>query len=336
MSKVCLFPYQVQDTPQQNDIPWNLQQVNAPLFWPITKGEGAVVAVIDTGLDINHPEFADRVISPVNFISGQTKMSDEVGHGTHVAGIIGGKTTGIAPACRLMPLKVFGDDKVALNIHDALLFILDWNKKASQADRVVAVNCSFSGPYDAIQHYLIRRLVDSGTAVVVSAGNSGDGDPTTHEIFHWPGFLWEVITTGALNQDGQPAGYSSSYDGIDIGAPGTQVYSAWPGGGYKLLSGTSMATPHITGAYALLAVAFRIREGRYPTTDEGEPLLWKHINKVPFDEALVGRGELDLSYDTKRWPLYRVQLGAYYYKAGAEIQQRKAKAAGLETYVVKY
>jgi major intracellular serine protease len=330
---MVLFPYQTQDTQAQAEIPWNIQQVNAPSFWQHTKGDGVVVAVVDTGLDVSHPEFAGRTVPGRNFTADSA--ADVEGHGTHVAGIIAGATCGVAPGVRIMPLKVFGKAD-GFQFQDAFRFIREYNKTAAPGDKVVAVNCSWGGPYDAQLHYMIRELVSDGVGVIVSAGNAGDGDPETAEIFSWPGFLWEPITVGALNQDGQPAGYSSSYDGIDLGAPGTLIYSAWPGGGYKLLSGTSMAAPHVTGAYALLVAAFKQRERRLPTGDEIEKILFKHIKPTGVDERLSGVGILDLTYETKRWPLYRVQTGAFFNEAGAIATKEKLVAAGFSAYPVKY
>lgn len=330
---MSLFPYKIQNVDPQAEIPWNITQVNVPSFWVKTKGSGVVVAVVDTGLDFSHPEFAGRIVSPYNFT---TDTSDDVeGHGTHVSGIIAGKTSGIAPEARIMPLKVFGNSN-GFQFQDAMRYILEYNKTAPVQDKVIAVNCSWGGSYDAVLHYLIRELVESGVGVIASAGNSGDGKPDTEEIFNCPGFLWEPITVGATDQDGQPAGYSSSYDGIDIGAPGTLIYSAWPGGGYKLLSGTSMAAPHVTGAYALICAAFMAREGKYPTSDEAESILFKHIRKVQVDSRFVGGGILDLTYETKRWPLYHVQSGAFFYPEGAEKLKSQVAAAGFSTFVTKY
>lgn len=333
-----LFPYEIQEAVKPLGLPWNLELVNAPSFWPQTKGAGAVVAVVDTGLDINHPEFKGRVFKPRNFTmdGGQQDVTDVEGHGTHVAGIIGGATVGVAPEVRIMPLKVFGKAN-GFQFQDAMRYILDYNKKASPEDRVVAVNCSWgSGAADTVLNYLIRQLMLSGVGVVAAAGNAGDGDPTSQEIFNYPGYWWECITTGALNQDSQPAGYSSSYDGIDLGAPGTLIYSACPGGGYKLLSGTSMATPHVCAAYALICAAWKQREGRYPTSDEAEGVLFRHFKKVAADPRFVGHGLLDLTYTTKRWPLYRVQTGAFYRGEGADATKTKLSAMGVSTYIVKY
>lgn len=337
-----LPPYEIHDMAPQAERPWNLDQVAAPSFWVQTKGDGAVVAVIDTGLDVNHSEFAGRVFKPKNFTTIDTGLvSDVVGHGTHVAGTIAGNTCGVSPEARIMPLKVFPDDSndknVGLYINNAFLHILDYNKAAPEADRVVAVNCSFGGGmYDPYMAYLIRRLTDTGVTVVVAAGNSGDGDAETYEVWSFPAFIWECLTVGAVNQGGSAAVYSNSFDGIDIGAPGTAIHSAWPGGGYKVISGTSMATPHVTGAMALIYDAWRKREGDWPTEEQAVIVLMKHIRKVKLDYRLVGAGLLDLEWANTRWPLHRVQLGAFYNKENCDAKATELKAKGLDTYKVKY
>lgn len=273
-------------------VPWNIPQVNALSFWPYANGVSPVAAVIDTGIDTAHSEFAGRIFMPRSF-DGQ--MNDPIGHGTHVAGTIAGATKGMIPWARIMPLKVgFGTGQTNIQIWDAFLAIMDHNATCKDEDKVVAVNCSFDGPPDAMMAYYIRTLVSSDVSVVVAAGNRGDGDPRTEEPFSYPGFLWEVITTGALNRDNTPAGFSSSYDGIDLSAPGVDIVSAAPGGGYAIMSGTSMATPHVTGAILLLKAAYRKAQGRWPTTDETEAMLWKCAKPLPSDSKLVGRGLLYL------------------------------------------
>jgi len=337
MELMKLFPYEKQEaTIFPQSIPWNIQIINTPSFWANkTKGNGAVAAVVDTGIDVNHCEFAGRIIDFKNFTKTDNKDTD--GHGTHVAGIIGGNNIGVTPEARVMALKVFGDVNVNANIHEAFLHILKYNETAKEEDKVIVVNCSFGGSYDGYMHYLIRRLINSGVAVIVAAGNSGDGKADTIEFASYPSFLYEVITTGAVDKNGQPAGYSNTHDGIDIGAPGSEIYSAWSGGGYKLLSGTSMATPHITGLYLLIAAAFRMREGRYPTVAEGESILFKHIRKVNIDPAFVGRGIADATYDTKRWPLYHVQVGAYFNRSGAEEIKVQVRTKGFDkAFIVTY
>ncbi len=335
MNKILpqLFPYEVQDVAPQAEIPWNVHMVNAPSFWRKTRGAGTVAAIVDTGIDAGHPEFENRIIRTENFTSD--KNTDEIGHGTHVAGIIAGKTCGMAPEAKIISLKVFGSG-TGFQFEDAFRWLVGWNEEAYGENRIAAVNCSWGGPYSPVMHYLIRRLNSQGTIVVCSAGNAGDGDPETEEIFNWPGFLWEPVTVGAVNRDATCAKYSSSYDGIDLGAPGTEVYSAWLGGGYKLLSGTSMAAPHATGALALIYAAWRLREGRWPTAEEAEAELFRHVREVNIHPNFVGEGLLDLSWTLKRWPLYRVQVGAYYYETGADKTMKAVKAMNFPVYKVKY
>jgi major intracellular serine protease len=302
-----LYPFKIQEVEPRAGIPWNIQMVNAPSFWSQSRGGGAVVAVIDTGLDVSHPEIAGRVVAPFDATGGVHGVRDISGHGTHVAGTIAGKTCGMAPEARIMPIKIFPDDpknngQIGIYIQDAFKYVLDHNKAANPEDRVVAVNCSWgSQGYDPLMAYFIRRLVSEGVTVVVAAGNQGDGDAETHEVFSYPAYIWEVVTVGALNQDGTGAAYSNSFDGIDLAAPGTGIYSAWPGGGYKIISGTSMAAPHVTGAISLIYDAWRKREGSYSTEDQAVAALMKHICKVNINPLFVGDGVLDLTWNDAYW-----------------------------------
>ena len=108
---------------------WNLSLINAESFWKESKGGKRVVAVIDTGCDVNHPEFNGRIYNPINCtsIGGWNDVTDTEGHGTFVAGIIGGQSVGVAPECRIMPIKVFGDNNVQNNISEAFRKIFDHN-----------------------------------------------------------------------------------------------------------------------------------------------------------------------------------------------------------------
>lgn len=331
-------------------IPWNIEMVNAPSFWNVTKGGGRVVAVIDTGLEVNHPEFAGRVYNPINLTSvgSPTDVTPNDGqHGTHVAGIIGGKTVGVAPECHIMPIKVFGDNKVNENINNAFRKIIEHNASCAVEDKVVAVNCSFgAGFYDVMMAYLIRKLVSDGVIVCVAAGNEGDGKSETEEIFSFPAYINEVVTVASINQDGLIANYSNSFDGVDIATPGTYIYSAWGSNGYNTISGTSMATPHVCGACALLVDRFYIREGRMPKEGEIDGLnynlpqangiLFKHIKSSSLNSNLVGMGILDLTYENKNFPLYRVQCGGFFNRSGSEILSNELISKDVPNFIVKY
>lgn len=288
-----LHPYYVKEVIEESSIaiPWNILAVNAPSFWPWAQGVSPVGAVIDTGIDSHHPEFAGRIYRGKSF-SGSS-LTDTEGHGTHVAGIAVGATLGMMPWARVMPLKIgFKSSQTIIQIWDAFLTIMDHNKTCRDEDKVVAVNCSFDGPPDAMMAYYIRTLVNSGVSVVAAAGNRGDGDANTEEPFSYPGFMYEVITTGALKRDHTPSGFSSSYDGIDLSAPGEDIVSAAPGGGKIAMSGTSMAAPHVFGAILLIKAAYRKKHGHWPTTEETEKILWQCIKPLPSDSKLVGAGLL--------------------------------------------
>lgn len=314
-----LYPYTPAEAPKLLTIEdlWNLQQINVASFWQHTKGAGVVVAVIDTGLDVNHPDFAGRIINPVNLTYEPGGVQDNEGHGTHVAGIIAGAKTGVAPEARIMPIKVFGSGD-GFQFQEAFRVIKEWNAKAAEADKVRVINCSWGGAYDAVINYHIRELMGGLVETVAAAGNAGDGQADTSEIYNQcPGFLWEPVTTGATDEAGNPTGFSSSFAGIDIGAPGNNIYSTFPGGGYKVMSGTSMSAPHIAGALALIYAWTLLREGRVPSQEYIESTLFKHVKKTGADPDLVGNGVLDLTWDLRRWPAHRVQLGAFYEKLGA-------------------
>jgi len=329
--------------------PWNIEMVNAPSFWNITKGGGRVVAVIDTGCLVTHPELSGKIINPHNLVDFGTDVTDYNGHGTHVSGTIAGNTVGIAPEARIMPLKVANPDG-SLNgnaINEAFKLIIDWNKTCLLEDRVVAINCSFgSGFYDSIMGYMIRTLTSDGVVVCVAGGNSGDGRSDTNEIFSFPAFINEVVTVGSINQDGNIANYSNSFDGIDLAAPGTYIYSIWCDGGYKTISGTSMATPHITGACALLADRIYKREGRMPLLGEIDGIadnltqangtLFKHIKKSTLHPNFIGLGILDLTYGNKRFSLYHNQSGAYFNQSGSITFSNDLTSKGIPNFIVKY
>lgn len=333
--KMALPPYEARDTYQpQNAVPWNVALINAALPWEETEGQAPVGVVSDTGVDVNHTDLKGAIYNPINVTSDgpPANVTDFNGHGTHITGI----AHSCFPEARHMPLKVFAQNPSGWEFQDGFLKLVEYNRQVYEVDKIVAVNCSWGGGYDPILHSLIRELNSQGTMIICSAGNAGDGRADTSEIFNWPAYLYEPITVGAVDKETLAAKYSSSYDGVDLAAPGTDIYSCWPGGGYKILSGTSMAAPHVYALVLRIYAAFRKREGRYPTVDEAETILWRHVRELNQAPQLVGLGLVDFTYDRRRWPLYRIQLGAYFQKENAEATTDRAKEMGLSTYLVKY
>jgi subtilisin len=250
------------------------------------KGAGVNVAVIDTGIDLNHPDLAGNVVGGTNCSGGGPKSYDDGnGHGTHVAGIIaaldnGIGVVGVAPEAKLWAVRVL--DKNGSGTYSDVICGIDFvdSKSPAKGGPITVANMSLGGfgsddgncgntDGDAL-HAAVCRAVADGVTFVVAAGNSGldlSGSFTTV-----PGAYDEVLSVSALaDSDGQPceAGADTKYGADDnfpswsnyatgaadlnhlIAAPGVDIYSTYKGGGYATLSGTSMASPHVAGAAAL-------------------------------------------------------------------------------------
>ncbi len=241
-------------------VPWNIELVKANLVWNRVTGRGVKVAIVDTGIDDNHPDLT--VSGGVSFVPGVGSWDDDNGHGTHVAGIVGARNNpvgviGVAPESDLYAVKVLG--RKGTGHHSQVLAGLCW---ATQNGMDV-VNLSLGRdvkkpdePCTAIYQRLARILNNAGCIVVAAAGNSGE------EINKWvghparcPGYM----AVAAIDRNKNLAPFSSRGPadlcddcGVEISAPGVSINSTYQGGGYRKLSGTSMACPHVSGAAALL------------------------------------------------------------------------------------
>ena len=233
------------------------------------------VAVIDTGVDLDHPDLNVHTAGAKNCtLFGLGSADDQNGHGSHVAGSIGAKddatgVVGVAPGARIWPVKVLGASGAGLN-SDVICGI---DYVAAHADEIEVANMSLGGggeddgrcgaeSGDAM-HAAICEAVDRGVTFVVAAGNdSADASGST------PAAYDEVVTVSALadfdgragggapstcraDQDDTFASFSNFGDDVDVIAPGVCITSTWMGGGYNTISGTSMAAPHVAGGAAL-------------------------------------------------------------------------------------
>ncbi|MGH3372571.1 MAG: S8 family peptidase, partial [Nocardioidaceae bacterium] len=236
--------------------------IDAPSAWNVTTGSrNVVVGVIDSGLDTGHPDLAPNVWSNpglvngcgpgthgYNFVSRNCFPSDDLGHGSHVAGTIGAAgndgigVTGVNWTTSIMSLKFIRPTGSGL-ISDAVAAI-DFAVSAKVAGvnvRVLNASWGGSGRSQALLD-VIRKAAENDILIVASAGNGGGTD-----VPHFPcNFRVEnLLCVGASDHDDNLASFSNSGATVDLAAPGTDILSTRAGGGHRYLNGTSMATPHV-------------------------------------------------------------------------------------------
>ncbi len=229
----------------------DLAQIGVPDAWHTTTGDpSVVVAVIDSGVDLTHPDLDGvSVVAPRNVVYNSSDVTDEVGHGTHVVGTIVAETdngvgvAGIAPKSKLMPIKVADADGF-LSFSD-ILDAVDWARD-NGAD---IINMSLGGQLSSEQVALAQPTFTAaraaGILMVAAAGN--DGLPYRM----YPASFNGVVSVSAVDSHDKIADFSNTGRAIDIAAPGVDLISTVPGGGYDRYSGTSMASPHVAGVAAL-------------------------------------------------------------------------------------
>lgn len=254
--KVRLIPYQVvAEVEEVAEVPKGVEMIQAPKIWEKTKGKGITIAILDTGCDLTHPDLKERIIGGQNFTNddkGNKDMyKDYNGHGTHVAGTIaatanGKGVVGVAPEASLLIVKVL--DKNGSGQYDWIINGIYYAIE-QKAD---IISMSLGGPEDVPElHEAIQKAIANNILVVCAAGNEGDGQGSTDE-FDYPGSYNEVISVGAIDLEHHISDFSNSNREVDVVAPGENIMSTYLSGKYAKLSGTSMATPHVSGALALV------------------------------------------------------------------------------------
>jgi major intracellular serine protease len=310
MSKMYLFPTVVHEVKEQtNEIPQGVDMIQAPREWEEARyGEGVVVAVLDTGCQLDHPDLAPNIIGGRNFTTDYNgdpdRYEDNHYHGTHVAGTIAAArndqgVAGVAPKAKLLILKVLtgeGSGNYEWMIK-AIEYALTW--KGPNGERVRVISMSLGGPEDEpALHEAIIKAVRQQVLVVVAAGNEGDNNPDTPEL-SYPGAYNEVIQVGAVDLQGKLAEFSNTNNEVDVVAPGVKILSTYPGGKYGVLSGTSMATPHVSGALALIINECEKEFGRSLTEDELYAQLCKRTIPLGFGARAEGNGFVNLAAETR-------------------------------------
>jgi len=235
---------------------WGMRMIGANKTWDVNKGvKEVIVAVIDSGVDYNHEDLAAvKKNLGYDFVNNDNDPMDDNGHGTHVSGIItatmnnGKGVVGVAPNITVMPVKVCnsGGSCWETDISDGIRWAVDHGAK------ILSISLGGSLPSKKTSD-ATRYAVSKGAIVIAAAGNSGKEAPSYPGAYPW------VIAVGAIDSTGKRASYSQYGSFLDIVAPGSNIISTVPKGtcelcdptGYLSLSGTSMATPHVSGVAAL-------------------------------------------------------------------------------------
>lgn len=211
-------------------------------------GSAVRAYVIDSGILSSHTNFGGRVLSGASFISDGRGTTDCNGHGTHVAGTIGGATWGVAKSVRLVPVRVFGCTGGSSN--STIIAGIDWVRNNHVKPAVA--NMSLGGPASSATDTATNNLINSGVTVVVAAGNDNQSACNFS-----PARVANAITVGSTTSTDARSSFSNFGSCVNIFAPGSSIKSAWhtSTSATNTISGTSMASPHVAGAAVLVLAA---------------------------------------------------------------------------------
>ncbi|MBP1493432.1 S8 family peptidase [Acinetobacter nosocomialis] len=239
------------DATTQTNPDWGLDRIDQKAL-PLNStysysqtGSGTTAYIVDTGILSTHQEFSGRVLSGYTAISDGNGTTDCNGHGTHVAGTVGGTTYGVAKNVKLVPVRILGCDGSGASSN--VIAGLDWILK--NGSKPAVVNMSLGGAASSSLDSAVENLYNNGYVMVVAAGNSNTDSCTSS-----PARTSNAITVAATDNTDTRASYSNYGSCVDIFAPGSQINSSWIGSNTatKVLNGTSMATPHVAGVVAEL------------------------------------------------------------------------------------
>ncbi|MGM0901017.1 MAG: S8 family peptidase [Bacillota bacterium] len=235
----------------QEEYQWNLPVIGTEQGWNISRGdEDITIAVIDTGVDLDHPDLVNRLVEGYNILGDNSNPDDDNGHGTHVAGIIASETNnreGIAGLTwfnKIMPIKAMSAEGygTTFDIAKGIIWAVD-----NGAD---VINLSLGNYKESnVLKRAIRYAYNNDVVMIAAAGNDSTRQPS------YPAAYPEVLSVSAVNYDGKLAEFSNYGSYINISAPGVYIPSTYFNEQYASLSGTSMAAPHVAGLAGLIKSA---------------------------------------------------------------------------------
>lgn len=263
-------PPKEEEPPPPEELPWGVDQIDAELAWATSTGASVSVAIIDTGIDKDHPDLVTNIKGGVNFVKIRGKIiadqwDDDNGHGTHCAGIVAAVdqnppgvgdvvdegeigVIGVAPDAHLYGVKVL-DRRGSGYVSDVILGI-QWS--IDKGMHVISMSLSTSSDVQSL-HDAVDAAYAAGIVVVAAAGNIGDTNLDSDVIY--PAKYENVIAVAATDSNYTRVSWSSDGPEVELAAPGVNIYSTWKGGEYETKSGTSMACPHVAGTVALMLAA---------------------------------------------------------------------------------
>lgn len=280
---------------------WGMTKIESPQAWDLTHGVPKVnIAILDTGIDKDHPDLASKVEEWVNFTSSGT-LDDLYGHGTHVAGIAAAKTdnelgvAGLGWDSQLLSVKVLNDQGAGYLswVADGIIWAVDNGAKV--------INLSLGGSRgSSTLERAVKYAWKKGVVLACAVGNSGSQSRT------YPAYYKDCIATAATDSDDKKPSWSSYGSWVDVAAPGDKIYSTFPNHSSKMGvknygygSGTSMATPHVAGLAGLLFgsdgtltnsdVRSLIEENAEPISGTGKYWAYGRINAY---QSVLGLGSL--------------------------------------------
>lgn len=245
--------------PSYSSLQWAPQKIECPAAWDISRGDaGTVISIIDTGVQLDHPDLIGKTLQGRDFVNGDNDPTDDNGHGTHCAGNAAANTNngvgiaGIGFNCRILPVKVLSGGGGGT---------LDWVNSgitwsADAGAHILSLSLGGPSPSQAMEDAL-RYAFNRNCTILAAAGNNG-----VSTRFYPAGYDQYVIAVGASDRNDARAGYSNfGSDWVDVAAPGglgqgsnpqQEIYATWIGGGYTAIFGTSMACPVAAGVAGLI------------------------------------------------------------------------------------